>query len=198
MKVIPYPGLTAFNKDGVIGTHVIAPDAFLPGLVQKIEEAQGSPGGLARWKVESEGKFSIPCPELRGLVSPGVGRRTKNPDDYHLVHYREKFVPFLKRHKAISSSDCDDLKVVLKTGVAFMRDEDVQRMPNLMEWCAKEEPDYVIIVVLYPDSPPPPWRVAANYWGGEYSEMSDTEVLSLLKESFEFWRIHETVADEPA
>lgn len=198
MKVIPYPGLTAFQASGVIGTKVIAPDAFLPGLVGKIEEAQGSPGGLARWKAESEGKFSIPCPELRGLVSPGVGRHTKNPSDYHLIHYREKMFPFLKRNRALSSTECDDLLVVVKTGEAFAADRDVQKIPALQEWCAKEKPDYAIIVVLYPDCPPPPWRVAANYASGQYAGQSDEWVLTLLRESFEFWLIHETVADDPS
>lgn len=197
MRILAYPGMSAFLSRGVIGTCVLSPAAFIEGLAQKIIAAQKSPAGMAGWQAEKEGKFVIPCPELRGLVSAGVGRRTSNPDDYHLIPYREKVTAFLKRHKALSITECGDLSVVVLGTGAFLGDEDVRHDRSLYEWAATELPEFVIIAVLYPDSPPTPWRIAANLASGQYNEKTSEWVADLLIRSFEFWRDHEVVADEP-
>jgi hypothetical protein len=198
MKIIPFPGLTAFNESGVIGTRVLSTDAFLKGLAQKIEYAERD-GRMQGWQGKVDGHFVIPCPELQGLVSPGIGIRTNDPNDYILVFHREGMVPFLKRAKALSVTDCQgelEMEVILYSFEAFLCDGDVRNTP-LSEWAKKERPAYVIIAIHSPASPPTPWRFTLNAAGGneEYKEFTADELRQKAAESAEFWKRFCTVAD---
>ena len=202
---VPADICTAFDSLTVIGTRVNDHEAFLDVLRVAVEDHDTSKDG-------APGQHVVTLPESAfETVSCGVGKPTKNPDDYIIRVHREGPKLFLKRKFAYPVKS---LAVVVYTRQAYLDDPDnALRSPADL---AGEIGDatHIIVAVLagHSNKTPPvtPFRFVHNLAGGnnEYefpSDADDTDLNALwhhidwvsakAKESLEYWRDVTTVAD---
>jgi len=154
---------SAFEDKGV-GTRVLNREAFLAVLVQDMylySFPDGSVPGTAA------GQGFIPLSrDAESLVSCGVGRRTKNPDDYVAREWRGQVSLFLRRELAPMP---EHVSVVVYTVDAYLADPDVASDEAEVARVRKDKATHVIVAVLASVGPKPtlsPERFVHNLAGG--------------------------------
>lgn len=151
--------VTAFGPS-TIGTKVSRKEEFLATLAAAIETYDSSGD-----KVPGQHFVKMPA-EACSYVSAGVGRRTKNADDYVVRVHRGSAAAFLRRERA---AEVESLVVVVYTAAAYLADPDVQKDAGEMERITASRATHVIVAVLAsagPRAPLTPHRLVKNLAGG--------------------------------
>jgi len=170
-----------------IGTKVLDPATIMSMLTARLDAGEVS--------FDEFGHGFVPCPELAGAVSCGVGLHTDNPEDYVLRSYRGQVSAYLRRDWAATA---DFVAVVLYTAEAYMSDPDVTRAEQ--DRITSEGATHVIVVVLAsagPKAPVAPRRFVANLAGGnpEWGTFDKAKLVELAVEATSYHDKWCTVAD---
>lgn len=128
-------------------------------------------------------------------VSAGVGKASKDPNDYVLRFHREKVSAYLKREFAALT---ESVACVVYTLDAYLKDPDAT--PEESARIIAENPTHVLVAVLASagsPSPLTPFRLVHNLAGGnlEALKYTDDEIRAKAKESLTYHNTWSTVAD---
>lgn len=183
--------VTAFSSSA-IGTKVLDRDALL-SAASKAVEAHDPSGD------RQPGQHFVMCPDGKSFVSAGVGRRTRNAEDFVLRNGRFGVEAYLKREKA---AEVDGLALVVYTREAYLADPDLQKPEEADERTRIETSDctHVIVAVLAfagPKSPLPPATFIHNLAGGnrEAAQWNADEIHDLAQQVETYWNEWCIVAD---
>ncbi len=183
--------LSAFSST-TIGTKVLDRGAFLRELA-KVTETYDPSGD------REPGQHFVMCPEGKPFVSAGVGRRTRNAEDFVLRNGRFGVDVYLKREKA---AEVEGLAVVVYTRDAYLADPDLQKPEEAAERRRIEESDcsHVVVAVLAfagPKSPLSPRTLVHNLAGGNHEALqwNVDEIHSIAKQVEGYWEEWCVVAD---
>lgn len=160
MKLAISDIVTAFNKEGVIGTKVIIPQE---DFITTLETTVLLTDNLQEDQVP--GQHFVKCPRgMNEMVSCGTGKHTGNAEDYIVRMHRGEPCLFLKRELA---APCTGLACVIYTRQAYL--DDPQVTPERVE-ALPEDATHVLVAVLgFSDSPKPEvssHRFVRNLAGG--------------------------------
>ena len=97
-KLVAANIVSCFNASSV-GTKVLDREGFEAAAVAAIEAYD-----FGAQRVPGQG--FVQCPEAVPFVSAGVGRRTRNPEDFVLREYRGNVETFLRREHAAKVEGC--------------------------------------------------------------------------------------------
>jgi len=137
---------------------------------------------------------------LGDFVSGGVGRRTKNPNDYVAREHRGQVHLYLKREFAAA---VESVRAVVYTKEAYLNDPDIFEDPNEFKRIySLPATTHVLVAVLASavESFVSPYRFVANLAGGnlDYAEgkMTYAELVELARKVKAFDDDWAVVADE--
>jgi len=179
--------VTAFNSE-TVGSRVIDVVGFMTALARAIPRVD-----FASQRVP--GQALIELPEAISYVSPGVGRRSKDPNDYVTREWRGHVGAYLLRAYA---ANCEALSVVVYTLDAYLADPDCfSTEANLMR---QTNPTHVIVAVLGTAGPKPaysPRTLVRNLAGANHEALLWTadEIRQKARESMEYEEAWATVSD---
>lgn len=131
-------------------------------------------------------------------IAGGIGRKTKNPDDYVVRTYRGSPKMFLKREHA---APIEFLKAVVYTREAYLQDPDVLAEPDEQNRIKASPATHVLVAVLAGavESFVSPYRFIANLAGGnlDYAadKMSHADLVELAQKVKAFSDEWSVVAD---
>ena len=191
MKLAIADIVSAFHAN-TIGSKVVDAGAFNKILIAGIEAHDTS-------QDRQPGQHYIKLPaEACQYVSAGVGKASRNPQDYVLLFHREKVSAYLKRKFAAPVSN---VACVVYTLEAYLKDPDAT--PEESARILAENPTHVLVAVLAAaDKPSPltPFRLVHNLAGGnlEAQQYSADEIRAKAKESLTYHNEWSTVADDPS
>lgn len=173
-----------------VGTKVLDREGFEAAAVAAIEAYD-----FAAQRVPGQG--SVECPAAIPFVSAGVGKRTKNPEDYVLKEYRGNVETFLRREHAAPVEGC---ALVVYTASAYLADPDVVNEPEEAARIVESGATHVLVAVLAfagPKAPLSPYRLVHNLAGGnnEALQWSADEIRAKALESKTYHDEWCTVAD---
>lgn len=158
LVIVPSDIVTAFD-DMSIGSKVYNELKFLEEVAKGIE--------LFDWNTcRVQGQAYIKLSKYAcNFVGAGVGKRTKDPNDYLIRIHRGEVGLYL--HRSLAVKNVDDVAVVIYTLDAYLKDPDMtdeeyKRINNL-------HPTHVIVTVLASSGEPSvlsPGRFVSNLAGG--------------------------------
>ncbi len=162
--------VTAFNEK-TVGTKVTNKEEFEKVAIQAIEKYD-----FAAQRVPGQG--FIPCNDLAGCLSAGVGKRTKNSDDYVSRLYRGKVELFLRRKHA---AKVEGVALIVYTREAYLSDPDTASDKEEVAYVEASDATHFLVAVLGfagPKAPLSPDRLIHNLAGGnkEALEWSAEEI----------------------
>lgn len=181
--------LKAFDA-ACVGSKVTDHQGFVDAITPAIMEhdfAKGTVPGQALIKAQAALPF----------VSPGVGRRTKNPDDYILREWRGRVDAYLLRDFAPPAEFCS---IVVYTIDAYKKDPDDRDQAELKKF-ADNGVTHVLIAVLagagVEEPPFTPYRLVSNLAGGnrEALKWKADEIRKKAKEAISYDDEWAVVAD---
>lgn len=183
--------VSAFGKRP-IGTKVLDREALLAATAKAVEAYDPKEDRVP-------GQHFVMCPEGKPFVSAGVGRRTRNAEDFILRNGRFGVEAYLKREKA---AEVDSLALVVYTAGAYLADPDLQKPEEADERTRIEKSDctHVIVAVLAfagPKSPLPPATFVHNLAGGnhEAAQWNADEIHNIAQQVEAYWDEWCIVAD---
>lgn len=138
--------VTAFSEKAV-GTKVVDKARFMALLPQAIEAHD-----FGKDKVPGQGVVQLPPEALATVAGAGVGKKTKNPDDYVLRTYRGSVGAFLKREKA---APAEAMSAVVYTAEAYLLDPEVLQDTKEADRIRASECTHVLVSVLASAGPEP-------------------------------------------
>lgn len=180
--------VTAYEPQA-IGSRVTHAQAFNDILMQAIARHDPS-------NDRQPGQHYIKLPsEACQFVSAGVGKASKNPEDYVLRFHREKVSAYLKREFAAPT---ESVAAVVYTLEAYLKDPDAT--PEESARIVAENPTHVVVAILAStgqSSPLTPFRLVHNLAGGNLEALKYTadEIRAKAKESLTFHNTWSTIAD---
>lgn len=158
IKLVSSNIVTAFSNS-TIGTKVTDADNFLVAVEMRVRNHAFN---LER----VPGQGFIHCNEVIPYVSAGVGKRTKDPNDYVLREHRGTVEAYLSRKHAATVDGC---ALVVYTVEAYLNDPDVQADSDETARIKSSEATHVLVAVLAfagPKAPLSPHRLVHNLAGG--------------------------------
>jgi hypothetical protein len=204
--------VTAFGKD-TIGTKVLDERKFMVYLADAMEKFDWS-------TCRQPGQAYISMPqETCTFVSAGIGKRSKDPEDYVVRVHRGEVGLYLRRHKWLTPLDMlgtdepttgsrlksytlaapvDNVAVVIYTVDAYLKDPDCS--PEEAARIASMAPSHVLVAVLASAGKPSTLtahRFLHNLAGGNNEALAWTadEIRQKAKEIKEFTSEWAVVAD---
>lgn len=187
MTTLATASICSARSSEAIGSRVTHDHGFTKAAVAAIEAYDFS-------KAREPGQGFIFCPEAVPFVSAGVGRRSKNPEDYVLRERRGVVSAYLKRALAAPATGCALIVYIME---AYLRDPDVT--PE--EASRVEDATHVLVAVLAfagPKDPPlSPYRFVWNLAGGnrEAALWSAEEIRAKAKACIDYDNEWVAVAD---
>lgn len=174
-----------------VGSKVLDPQKFIDVIATIIEtfpfDAQPHPG-----------QGFVAADAALPYVSPGVGPRSQNADDFVLWSWRGRVDAFLKRKFAPPAETCN---LIVYTIDAYERDPQVER--DEIEKLRAEGATHVLVAVLAGAGPKNmpilPHRLVANLAGGnnEALKWSADEIRTKARAAIEYDNNWCVVADDP-
>jgi hypothetical protein len=176
--------VTAFDKT-TIGTKVVDEAHFYVLLWEAIDAHDFSSDKTPGQAVLTLDEKIIQNPHWYSCVSGGIGRKTRNPDDYIVRNYRGQPHMFLKRKFA---EPVKSVRAVVYTRNAYLLDPDVVSDQDEGERIRQSDATHVLVAVLGETGVPStvsPYRFVANLAGGnlDYQEgkMTYRELVELAR-----------------
>ncbi len=171
--------VTAFDKI-TIGTKVINKSLFWKEIYHEVSKHDFSMDDVS-------GQGFIILPNAKEYLSSGIGKGTKNPEDYIVRMYRENPKLFLKRKFA---SEVDSGAVVIYTKEAYFADPDITE--DEIKKIEKEGATHILVTVLAfsgTEVPLSPFRFVHNLAGGnnEALEWTAEEIKNKAKKIIKYW-----------
>ena len=183
--------LTAFDERDVIGSKVLRPVTFKAALAKAVS-------GHDMCQDRAPGQHFVHLPKSAWcLVSAGVGRKSKNAEDYLVRMHRGQPTLFLKRAKA---DVVEGLACVVYTREAYLGDPDKKKDLEEIDRIQGSNCTHVIVAVLAfagPEAPLTPHRLVHNLAGGnnEVADWTMDDVQTKAEGSIAYWNVYEVVAD---
>lgn len=190
MRIAHSSILTAFATE-TIGTKVTNPTRFMEVLKAAVAAHDPSTD-------RQTGQHFIMLPsEVLETVSAGVGRTTKNPEDYVVRMHRGQASLFLKRTCAAPAESC---AAIVYTREAYLADPDVMRTPEKFHHISERDCTHVLVAVLAfagPKAPVGYERFVKNLAGGNNEALALTgdEIRARAVEVVAYWDAWQVVAD---
>lgn len=172
--------VSAFQSEGVIGSRVEDPAAFLDVLSKAVMDYDFTQG-----KVPGQGFVHL-GDRVNSFVSAGVGKRVDDPSAYVVQTHRGRCTAYLKRTYAEKVTGC---ACIVYTMDAYKGDPEV----SAEEVASLEatEATHVLVAVLAfagPESPLSPFRFTSNLAGGnkEAQVWTADEIRAKAKEIYDY------------
>lgn len=181
LVIVPSDIVTAFN-DEAIGSKILCDELkFLDEVAKGIESFDWS-----SCRVPGQAYFKL-SKYACNFVGAGVGKRTKDPNDYVIRVHRGEVGLYL--HRSFAAKNVDDVAVVVYTLDAYFKDPDLTDKEIIRIGCTR--PTHVIVAVLASSGEPSvlsPRRFVSNLAGGNRESLVWTadEIRNKAKEIKKF------------